>query len=195
MITASQSVRILTLIAAVIFALPLSWGMFTGFYLWLSPYLFLNATLGTRDYSTFHLIGFALVLVLLFQRKRWFCRCLCPTGLLCDAVSKIGIKRKNYVSIPFFQRHLFGLAMIFAALGVPVLAFLDPINLLYAALDGFFVSISTAVVIKMLPLLGLLLLHIFFPHFWCQRVCPLGGMQDCVADCKEFLRETGEKRQ
>lgn len=187
----SRAIRILSLTVAIIFALPLSLGAFTGFYLWLSPYLFLNAALSTRVFSTFHLCGFVLVLILLFQRRRWFCRTLCPTGLLCDAASKISIQRKRPVSFLFIQKPLFLLSMIIAALGVPVLVVLDPINLLYMALDGFSVSISTAVVIKMLPLLGLLLLHIFFPHFWCQRICPLGGMQDYIADSKLFLREIG----
>jgi ferredoxin-type protein NapF len=176
----AQSIRIVSLVAAIIFALPIPLGLFTGFYLWVSPFIFLNSILSTRSLAVFNLFGF-IALAAIVWKDRWFCHYLCPAGVLCDAASNIGWNRKALRKIIFLSKPICLAALILAAFSVPLLTLFDPISLFYSFLDGFRSQAPAAQCLKISGLGLVLAMNIAVPHVWCQRFCPLGGLQDLCA--------------
>lgn len=128
-------------------------------------------------------------MALMVWKKRWFCRYLCPTGVLCDAVSKCGRSPKVLSRIPSFSKSLCLIALILAAFGVPWLALLDPISLFYSFCDGFRAQSTAAQVLKLSGLILVLGLNFAVPYSWCQRFCPLGGLQDLCAELRKAAFE------
>ena len=120
-------IRYASLFAAVILSLPLPLGILTGFYLWLSPYLFINSALASWRFAAFHGFG-AAVLLLAILYHRWFCRFVCPMGALCDIASKWGSRKFTLRRVPSIHKHFFVTAFCMAVLGIPLLNLLDPIN-------------------------------------------------------------------
>lgn len=177
--------RRLLVLPSLLFALPLGWGVFTGITIWLSPFVLLNSVFVLK--SVVWLNSLALIpLVLIFLKKRWFCRYICPLGWACDLISSrrkgrgLSIKR-----IPPIGKWL-ALSSFFAALaGIPLFMMLDPM----AIFNSFFVIFSKEFTLwVLLTFLGLplvLTLNIPWPHIWCARLCPLGGLQDEIASVKK----------
>ncbi len=183
MIFNSQYIRYLSLLTALVFALPIPLGIFTGLYLWFSPFILFNSLLALKHVVPFQLFGL-IVLIFIFLKHRWFCRFVCPTGALCDDVSKIGMKQNNLHRIPFLHKPLFLIAMIIAGFGVPLLIVLDPVNLFYAFFDAFQPLPAVTKLIKISGFILIVCVNIIVPHIWCRRLCPLGGMQDFITDVK-----------
>lgn len=188
MIVKLPSIRFISLIAAIVFALPIPLGIWAGFYLWVSPLLFLDSALAVRTFVAFNFLGL-IALALIVWKNRWFCRYLCPTGVLCDAVSKIGWKRKALQRIPALAAPLCLISLILAAFGVPVLSLLDPISLFSMFVDGLQAKEPVVLWFKITGLLFVLTLNVVIPHIWCQRVCPLGGLQDLCTEMRLTARE------
>ena len=192
MIFKSRHIRYISLGAAILFALPLPLGAFTGLYLWASPFLFVNSLLATGSVAILNLLGFFALALTVF-RKRGICRYVCPAGILCDAVSKIPERRKK--NFPDLGKHLIIISFFFALFGIPVFSIFDP----FYIFNNFFEILSPeATVIAILKASGLViivLLNLIVPNVWCTKLCPLGAFQDLISETKKIFvkKKSNEK--
>ncbi|MFC2075556.1 4Fe-4S binding protein [candidate division KSB1 bacterium] len=172
--------------AAIFLAMPLSLGSWTGLYLWTSPFLFINTALARQAFVVMNILA-VLVLAIALARNRWYCRWLCPTGVLCDTVSK---KRKPGIRlnrIPEFNKMLVVAGLAIALLGVPLLNLLDPINIFHAFIDAFRRQPADVIVLKLSGFLLVVTMNFALPHIWCGKLCPLGGLQDMLTSFKRLI--------
>ena len=184
----SKYIRYVSLTAAVVFALPLSLGIWTGIFLWVSPYVLLNSLLSTWAFASFNILGVA-TFILISLRHRFFCRYLCPTGALCDVASTCRRKHIDAQRFPSIHKYLFYAAIGAALVGAPLLAVLDPVNLFYAFFDAFSSQSFLKSILKASGLVIALAVSLLYPNLWCQRLCPLGGMQDVATELKAALQK------
>lgn len=150
----------------------------------LSPPLALAPALATRSLSLLPLLALPMLAALVLRRRFW-CRHLCPVGLLSDACGKLNRRRVPISAQPVPAR-LFALAALAGALaGFPLFLWLDPLAL-FAGLFNLTHPSTPALSALGLPLL--LLFSYALPGLWCGRLCPLGGAADLLALLK--LRPT-----
>ena len=127
--------------------------------------------------------------VIALVRKRWFCRFICPAGLLLDTVSgnKLPIK-VWWKGCPPVGRYIVLLTVAGAIVGYPLFLWMDPLAFLN---NAFSVYKATDVVSGILSLSGmviLLLLAFTSGDFWCVRICPLGATQDLLGSIGSYFR-------
>jgi len=182
-----RHIRHVSFWAALLTALPISLGAFTGFYLWLSPFVFLNSVLALKTLALFNILGIA-VLIAAFLKDRWFCRYLCPTGFLCDLTSKWAGKKPGGYTLPLVNRSLAVVSLALSLFGIPLLAFLDPINAFYNFFSFLKLELSILILFNISGLIIILLLNIWLPSSWCRRICPLGGLQLLLTDARSLLK-------
>jgi len=185
----SSNLRALSTLIAVALAIPLSWKGLTGFYTWLSPFIILNSILALKSFVWLNIVAFPVFIFILFQ-KRWFCHNLCPVGFGCDFVSGLNWKRTfTYKRLPDIGKWLAIISLAAAIIGFPLFIIFDPL----AIFNGFFTIFSTPnFTIALITLTGLpvlLLIHLFFPGLWCTKLCPLGGFQSVISDCKVQIKK------
>lgn len=174
--------------AALFLALPLPLGSLTGLYLWTSPYLLLNTALARHALVVLH--GLALlVLILSVLDHRWYCKRLCPTGVLCDAASVNGRSRTGLTRIPEFSRVIFVAGLATALLGAPILSALDPVNIFNAFFDAFRGQPAGIIALKASGLVLVVAFNFVAPHVWCRKLCPLGGMQETLTSIRNLIRK------
>jgi len=186
--TGPSDMRLISTLLAVLLALPFSWGIFTGFFLWFSPFIMLNSVLTHKSLVFLHTVAVA-VLVTAFFRKRFFCIYLCPVGYPCDAISRVSPFKASYLKkFPDISRWIAVVSIVSAASGLPLFILLDPL----AIFHGFFTSLSGNIELAgILALTGfplLLALHYFFPNLWCGKLCPLGGLQNVAWDMRSYVQ-------
>ncbi|MBN1480701.1 4Fe-4S dicluster domain-containing protein [candidate division KSB1 bacterium] len=181
--------RLFALVLATIFALPFSLGWLTGLFIWTSPLVFLNS-LSSQSLSWLSIIG-AIILIFVTLRHRWYCRWLCPTGLLCDSVSKLSRLRvlKGMPPLGIFLAALVFGAAIF---DVPALGLLDPIVAFHAFFSGFKVSLVPAL-LSMAGLIFIVGINFISRHVWCNKLCPLGGLQDGLTSLRKMMTKKDER--
>jgi ferredoxin len=179
----SRATRWISLGAACLLALPLPLGMLAGLHLHLSPFLLLQSLLSRAPFVPLSLLA-AGVLILAFRRERWFCRNLCPTGALCDAVAACRRRRPAWDKVPFVNRALAVAALGAAVCGAPILSVLDPVSIFHGAWGFLALGMSFAAGAGALGLAALLLSNLLFPRLWCARLCPLGGLQLLAQDLR-----------
>lgn len=191
----TRDTRGLFVLAGMLFALPLGWEIFTGISIWLSPFAMLNSILVLR--SVVWLNSLALIpLVLIFLRKRWFCRYICPLGWGCDLIS---VSRKgrglSIKRIPPIGRWLAISSLAAALFGLPLFMLLDPMAIFNSFFAIFTKELSLPGLLTFLGLPVVLALNLVFPGIWCSKLCPLGGLQDEITAVKNLSRllETKEK--
>lgn len=183
----SSNIRILSFVVALILAVPVVWKGLQGFLLWLSPFIMLNSVFALKNFVLLNLLAVP-VLIMIVVKKRWFCRFLCPAGLCFDKISSLSKNQNdNYSRLPDIGKWLAIISLITALFGLPLFVILDPL----AIFNGFFAIFSArqniAVIMSFLFFPLLLLLHLFFPGIWCNKFCPLGGMQTSLWDIKTHL--------
>ena len=183
-----RHIRYISLGLAVLSALPLSLGSFTGSYLWLSPLILLNSALALKTLVLFNVFGIA-VLAAAFWKDRWFCRYLCPTGLLCDITSKSSGRKAAAPKLPQINKHLALVSLFLAIPGIPLLAILDPINAFYNFFNILNPYFSAIFLLNISGLLFILSLNVISPGSWCGRICPLGGLQMLLTDARMLLKK------
>jgi ferredoxin-type protein NapF len=186
-------VREISLTLAVVLAIPAGWKGITGFYTWLSPFVLLNSALVLKSFVWLNLPGL-MVLVVVFIRKRWFCRRICPVGCLCDFVSsKSPRKTFSLRQIPAIGRWLVYLSLAAAIFGFPALMLLDPMSLFHGFFSAFAEKSSLLIVLSLMGLPLLLGIHLVFPGIWCSKLCPLGGLQDEVFKIGKLFSRKSKK--
>jgi len=163
-----------------------SWKGAGRFALQLSPFVAICSTVAVRSIGAGAGIGFLLA-VLAMVRPRFFCRYACPTGLLLEGTTAIGFQKNSWWrKCPSLGKYAALLILAGAAIGYPVLLWMDPISIF----SSFF-AVRTAATITsgLLSGLGLsLLVFLSFTSgvFWCARLCPLGGTQELLASVQSI---------
>ena len=147
----------------------------------MSPVLGLLGALATRAATPWLLLGVP-VLALAFFRSRWFCRYLCPTGFAAELAGRLNPRgRGRFARWPNVGRVLLALLVGGAACGFPLFVWLDPL----AIFNGFFAAWRAPLAASSFALAAgfplILLLSVFVPQAWCQKLCPLGAAQDLAA--------------
>ncbi len=124
----------------------------------------------------------APMLVVMALRHRFWCRHLCPVGLITETCGKLRRERKvddkgqdfsKRVRVPFSTGRFLALASLGGALaGYPLFLWMDPL----ALFSGFFNLTQASVA----GLVIVMLISVASPGLWCSRICPLGGTQDLL---------------
>jgi ferredoxin len=179
--------RYLFFVLAILFALPLPLSKFTGLTLWISPYMLLISLFTLKSLVLFNLFGF-LALILMFFRKRWICRYVCPLGVVCDWSSKVQ-KNKDVIKLDW-NKYLAITSIFLAILMAPVLVILDPFNIFHMSFEGIRTGFHIPAYLKMIPLGVIIVLNILLPNIWCRSLCPLGGMQLLAFDIGKTIRKS-----
>lgn len=154
----------------------------------LSPLLGLGGAAATFTVSALTLAALPLVLLPLFK-GRFFCWRLCPMGFLAETVSRLNRRHAGLIrKVPFVGKGLALLLVASAAAGYPLLIWTDPLCIF----NGFFaawrqpltwVSAATAIGFVLI-----LLASLVAPNIWCHRLCPLGGLEEWLAQLGARLR-------
>lgn len=166
----------------------------------LSPFLALCAPLAVRSLGAASLLALPMLAAVLLRRRFW-CRHLCPVGLLSESCGRLrgtraaALRKSAAHRIAWPPARLFAAATFVGALaGYPLFLWLDPLAL-YA---GFF-SIGRiaqpgvpAIAVIGLPLV--LAVSFVYAGTWCSRLCPLGGTQDLLAMLARRIRPSRPRR-
>lgn len=187
----SKQSRLFFLALATIFALPFSFGRLSGFFLWTSPLLFLSLLVSRQQLSFFSVIG-AVMLILVTLRHRWYCRWMCPTRVLCDGAAQFD--RLNWMrNLPPLGIYIAAAVLGAALIGVFLFSLLDPI----AVFHGFFSTFrAQSLSVALLSLSGLCFvvgINFLSRHAWCQKLCPLGGLQDALTFIRKIILHKTER--
>jgi ferredoxin-type protein NapF len=147
-----------------------------------SPFVGIGSALAARSAGWSTLVAVP-VLVVALVRRRWFCRWVCPTGLVSEQVGRIGsaMKCRAPAVIPLGQWFAI-VTFAGAILGYPVLLWLDPLALMASFLGtDWDHPFATASLVSAAGLLAVLALSLVAPGLWCARICPLGATQELLA--------------
>ncbi len=175
-------VRIVCLLAAVALLAPWAAGprglvVVPSF----SPLVAAAAVLATWTVPALVWIGLVVGLLALV-RPRWFCRWACPTGLCADGASRLGRRwGRPYARAPALGQWVALLTLGGACLGYPLLLWMDPLALFAS---GFRLSDPNGDAVWWLAVAGLpvvVLISFIWPNLWCGHLCPLGALQDLLA--------------
>jgi MauM/NapG family ferredoxin protein len=180
--------RLGCLVPAILLACPTPfWIYHSKIVVQASPFVTICALLanGTLGIGSILGLGFSIAVMV---RKRWFCRYICPVGLILDGVSNIGFHRNSWWKrCPSIGRYIVFITAAGSVIGYPLLLWMDPLVLLN---NTFSIYTATGVITGVLSAAGLttlLLLTITSGGLWCARVCPLGATQDILADIGPFI--------
>lgn len=186
--TGPSGIRLISTLLAVLLALPFSWGIFNGFYLWFSPFIMLNSVLTLKSFVFLNTAAVAVFVTALFK-KRFFCVYLCPVGYPCDALSRVSpFKASWFKKFPDISRWIALASIASAAAGLPLFILIDPL----AIFHGFFTftsgntQLTGIIALAGFPLL--LTLHYLLPNLWCGKLCPLGGLQNLAWDMRSNVQ-------
>jgi MauM/NapG family ferredoxin protein len=140
--------------------------------------------------GTFQL-GFILGLgfsVMALAKKRWFCRHICPVGLLLDGVAVIGSRKKSWwARCPAIGRYIALVTMAASVIGYPLFLWMDPLAIFNSAFSAHTATNLPSCVFSLMGLTILLLIALTSGDLWCARICPLGGTQELLANIKSIL--------
>lgn len=183
-----KKIRYFFLILAILFALPVGWGSFSGISVWLSPFITINSVLALKSFVILNIIGFAVLAASWFERN-FFCRYLCPVGCLLVNIPSSSKRRRrfNLRKIPTLGIWLAIISLAAALAGFPMFIFLDPISIFNLFFSSFLQTSVIAVAASVSALTVILIMQYFIPGLWCFRVCPLGGVQMLVTEIKSFF--------
>ncbi len=148
----------------------------------LSPHVAVCSAVSLRFASMLFLLSAPMLFLMAFRHRFW-CRHLCPVGLITETCGKLRRERKvdderhtisKHIRVPFSTGRFLALASLGGAVvGYPLFLWADPL-----ALFSGFLNFSQASVVG---LVIVLLIGIASPGLWCSRICPLGGTQDLLA--------------
>jgi ferredoxin-type protein NapF len=154
-----------------------------------SPFLVVCGIIATGTFKAVATVGILTGIMSVF-RKRWFCRYVCPTGLLQDGAFRIGIRKSaRWPRFPSVGRYIVVATIVGALFGYPLLWWMDPLAIFSSA---FSVRTSTNILDGILAAAGLsvlLVLAVTTGDLWCSRVCPLGASQDLLDHLRLIVRK------
>jgi ferredoxin-type protein NapF len=184
-------VQLACLFAAIVLLWPIS-GWIEGSRLFpqLSPFVAICATIAGRTIGVGLGIGWILAAMVIF-RPRWFCRYLCPAGLLFEESARIGLRKTSWwTRCPAVGRYIALITAIGAIVGYPLLLWLDPLSIFGSALTAFTAKTAASKILAGALLGILVILSATSGSLWCSRLCPLGGTQDLLGRVKSLFSET-----
>ena len=127
--------------------------------------------------------------VVSLARKRWFCRYICPVGLLLDTVSGTKLPvRIWWKRFPPIGKYIVLLTAAGAIFGYPLFLWMDPLAFLNNAFSAYNATNVLSVIVSLAGIVVLLLLTLTSGDFWCARICPLGATQDLLEKIGSFCR-------
>ncbi len=133
-------------------------------------------------------LGVGSILGLVFAaaslaRKRWFCRYICPVGLLLDNASRVKLPgRIWWKRFSPLGRYIVLLTAAGAILGYPLFMWMDPLACLNSAFSVYKATDALSATVALAGIVVLLLLAVTSGDFWCARICPLGATQDILGN-------------
>lgn len=145
----------------------------------LSPYAAIFGLLFAGSLSLFGLAALLIAVVSAF-RLRWFCRWACPLGSCNELSTRLG-KRVGLRSpaFPRLGRDLVFLTLGGALLGSPILLWLDPLAL-FSGLGQRWAAGAGHWAVGLSGIGAAVVISFFLPGLWCNRICPLGGLQEIL---------------
>lgn len=178
--------RLVALAAAVmLLCLPLEpWSVFVPA---ISPLATAALVLATWTLPALAVPGLLIALAVCW-RHRWFCHWVCPTGCCADGATWLGRRGgRKLRRFPVIGPMLALIILAGACLGYPVLLWLDPLALLSGAVGTLHSRRGFALSWGSLGLVLVLAVSVWWPHAWCARLCPLGGLQDVLIAAAQGL--------
>jgi ferredoxin-type protein NapF len=155
----------------------------------MSPFLAL-CSLGARIPVRPLLLLCVPVLGLSLLWSRWFCRNMCPTGLLAEYAGKIRGRaaRGKFRSLPCLGPALVLFAVGGAVLGYPVFLWLDPLSVFNGFAGIWTGPLTLPALLPGTGMVVILLLSLWRPNAWCYRLCPLGFTQELLGTVGRYAR-------
>jgi ferredoxin len=152
-----------------------------------SSFVTICAILAKGTIGVGSILGLAFA-ALALARKRWFCRYICPVGLLLDTVSGMKLSgRIWWKRTPPIGKYIVLLTAAGSILGYPIFLWMDPLAFLNNAFSAFQATGVLSVIVSLSGIVILLLLTFTSGDFWCARICPLGATQDILENFGSFL--------
>jgi ferredoxin-type protein NapF len=165
---------------ALLWPLPV-WKSAPRFIIQISPFAAVCSSIALRSIGVGTGIGLLSALIAIW-RNRWFCRYVCPVGLLVEFLSRVGLKRVIWWSRRRFQ---LGPLLVFATVagaivGYPIFLWMDPLAIFSSVLALRIAGRLMAGILAALLLCLVIILSVTSGALWCARICPLGATQDLL---------------
>ncbi len=182
-------VRLGCFLAATLLLLPLPfWVDSSRIFVQASSFVTLCTILAGGAVWVGSILGLAFS-VIAVVRKRWFCRYICPAGLLLDAASGLKLPGRTWWKrCPPIGKYVVLLTAAGAIMGYPLFLWMDPLALLNNAFSVYRAGGVLSAMASVSGMVLLLLLAITSGDFWCARICPLGATQDLLEKLGSFFR-------
>lgn len=195
MISSSRRLRLAVQLAsfavAVILLWAASWPPGARSLAQASPFVAVCSSIARRAVASGALAGFAMALISVF-RRRWFCRYLCPVGLLLEGASSAGIHKTSWWNNCKPLGQYAALLTFFAALfGYPILLWMDPLAIFSSAFAGITAGRTLSGILLFAGLGILIVISLTSGSLWCARLCPLGGTQELLSSVKRLFAKEG----
>ena len=156
----------------------------------ISPLATAALVLATWTLPAFAVPGLVIALLVCW-RHRWFCHWVCPTGCCADGATWLGRRfGRRLRHVPVIGQTLALIVLAGACLGYPVLLWMDPLALLSGAVGTLHGRLAFAPSWGSLGLVLVLVVSLLWPHAWCARLCPLGGLQDVLTSAPNAWSES-----
>jgi ferredoxin-type protein NapF len=153
----------------------------------LSPFVAVASLLGTRAFHAVTWLGLTVGVVVLLCH-RFFCRWICPAGLCVDGASLLGRRLgRRPMRGPLLSRWIIWITLGGALLGYPLLVWLDPLSIFTNVPFLVRQSSRPGMWLPATGFLAIVMLSIIWPRSWCERICPLGGVQDLLFSARRSL--------
>jgi len=181
-------VRLGCLVLAILLLWPFpSWLNHSGILVQASPFVVICALLAGGAFGIGSILGLGFSIIAL-ARKRWFCRYICPVGLLMDGAAGIGLRKRTWwARCPSIGRYIALLTAAGAVAGYPLFLWMDPLALFNSAFSVCTATNILSGISSMAGLTILLLIALTSEDLWCARICPLGGTQELLAGIRSIL--------
>lgn len=163
------------------------WLNYSGIFVQASPFVTICVIFAGGTFGIGSILGLGFS-VLAMIRTRWFCRNICPVGLLMDGASRIGF-RKNawWRKCPSIGRYIALLTAGAAVVGYPLFLWMDPLVFFSSAFSVYNASNFLSGMFSLTGLTILLLIALTSGDLWCARICPLGATQDLLGKIGSYL--------
>lgn len=180
-------IRLSCFILAICLLLPFPfWIHSSGIVVQSSVFVTISTILAGGAFGVGSILGLGFAVISL-MRKRWFCRHVCPVGLLLDTVSGMkfpaGIWWKG---CPHIGRYIVLLTFAGAIVGYPLFLWMDPLAFLNNAFSVYTASGLLSGIVSLAGIVILLMLTLTSGNLWCARICPLGATQDILENIGSF---------
>ncbi len=156
----------------------------------LSPVLDLFSVIALRSFRWLALLCLPVLVMALFK-GRWFCRFICPVGLITEQVVRLRPHSLPAVKpLPFIHRHLFCLMLGSALIGYPLFLWFDPLSVFNGFLNAWHRPVTWTSVISGMGFAVIIVMSYIYPANLCYRICPLGYFQDLMRELARLVTKS-----